>query len=51
VTALDPTPIVRELREERRHLGQYRPETVDRLIAATERTGELPIPTQRRLAS
>lgn len=47
MTALDPTPIVRDLREERRVLGQYRPETVDRLIATTERTGELPIPQPR----
>jgi len=47
VTSLDPTPIIRTLREEVRHLGQYRPETVNRLIAATERTAQWPLPHYR----
>lgn len=42
MTALDPAPIIRTLRDEVRALGQYRPETVEALISATERTGEIP---------
>lgn len=47
MTSLDPATIIRQLREERRVLGQYRNETIERLIAATERTAQWPLPGYR----
>lgn len=43
MTALDPTPIVRELEEEWNALGQYRPETVRRLCSLVTATNEIEI--------